>query len=191
MEWVCICAGLMLSWSPSQPPSPFFFLFFSHPPPFFPSRAEWQLHRMETDQIMIPDQRSLVASLPPPSADRDSHDAFPVNPVCIAGFFPEVEIIPSLARPKKIAMMVSACGEDGGGGACGGEFILRSCQLANPVMAQSLHVGGNLPTHTCSRCLSFPRAHAPRARTGGSMSSSPSRRTTCGATRVSWSSSPS
>ncbi|KAJ8409535.1 hypothetical protein AAFF_G00229360 [Aldrovandia affinis] len=55
-------------------------------------------------QILIPLQSVLIPTLPSTGGANPSHDAFPGHWVYLAGFDDTVEILPSLQKPKKIAL---------------------------------------------------------------------------------------
>ncbi|KAF7294192.1 hypothetical protein HMN09_01147600 [Mycena chlorophos] len=54
--------------------------------------------------LIIPLQESLTASLPPTSALESTHQPFPLNAPTFEAFFDEIEIMRSLAKPRKITM---------------------------------------------------------------------------------------
>ncbi|KAG5847372.1 hypothetical protein ANANG_G00125340 [Anguilla anguilla] len=55
-------------------------------------------------QILIPLQSVLIPTLPSTGGANPNHDAFPGHWVYLAGFDDSVEILPSLQKPKKIAL---------------------------------------------------------------------------------------
>ncbi|KAI1796128.1 hypothetical protein LXA43DRAFT_880633 [Ganoderma leucocontextum] len=58
-------------------------------------------------EILIPLQESLTANLPPLSASESTHQPFPVDAPSIASIFDEIEVISSLAKPKKLSILGS------------------------------------------------------------------------------------
>ncbi|KZT71549.1 hypothetical protein DAEQUDRAFT_111495 [Daedalea quercina L-15889] len=63
------------------------------------------LYRLAPSQLIVPLQDSLTANVPPASIMTDSaHQPFPPNAPLIESFLDEVEVMKSLARPKKIAL---------------------------------------------------------------------------------------
>ncbi|KAJ4479010.1 hypothetical protein J3R30DRAFT_3881305 [Lentinula aciculospora] len=54
--------------------------------------------------LIIPLQESLTASLPPASVSDSLHQPFPSNAPTFAGFAEEIEIMHSLAKPRKITI---------------------------------------------------------------------------------------
>ncbi|KAI0938155.1 hypothetical protein AcV7_003428 [Taiwanofungus camphoratus] len=66
------------------------------------------LYRLAPSQLIIPLQESLTASLPPTSSSSDTvHQPFPSDPPTFARFSDEVEIMHSLAKPRKITIQGS------------------------------------------------------------------------------------
>ncbi|KAF5363593.1 hypothetical protein D9756_000300 [Leucocoprinus leucothites] len=55
-------------------------------------------------ELIIPLQESLTASLPPVSADQSAHQPFPANLPMFHEFFDEIDIMRSLAKPRKISI---------------------------------------------------------------------------------------
>ncbi|KAH9938115.1 uncharacterized protein B0H18DRAFT_1080892 [Fomitopsis serialis] len=62
------------------------------------------LYRLAPSQLIIPLQDSLTASVPPASVSDSAHQPFPPNAPTIEAFLDEVEVMKSLAKPKKIAL---------------------------------------------------------------------------------------
>ncbi|KAH9844382.1 uncharacterized protein C8Q71DRAFT_696515 [Rhodofomes roseus] len=62
------------------------------------------LYRLAPSQLIIPLQDSLTASVPPASVADSAHQPFPPNAPTFDSFLDEVEVMKSLARPKKIAL---------------------------------------------------------------------------------------
>ncbi|KAK2190032.1 hypothetical protein NP493_91g01005 [Ridgeia piscesae] len=58
-------------------------------------------------RVMLPLQSLMVVSLPSVDITPASHSPFPGTPVYIAGIEDTIEVLPSLARPKKITMLGS------------------------------------------------------------------------------------
>ncbi|KAJ3568764.1 hypothetical protein NP233_g5503 [Leucocoprinus birnbaumii] len=54
--------------------------------------------------LIIPLQESLTASLPPASADQSTHRPFPSNLPMFSDFYDEIDIMRSLAKPRKISI---------------------------------------------------------------------------------------
>eukprot|EP00698_Gefionella_okellyi_P014990 TRINITY_DN4193_c0_g1_i1.p1 TRINITY_DN4193_c0_g1~~TRINITY_DN4193_c0_g1_i1.p1 ORF type:complete len:1800 (-),score=472.86 TRINITY_DN4193_c0_g1_i1:48-5345(-) len=65
-----------------------------------------QLNRFVPVQLVVPRQTSLAVNVPtgPPSA---RHDAFNSSDPCIQGFSDDVQVLPSLQKPRKIAIIGS------------------------------------------------------------------------------------
>ncbi|RDB19974.1 Serine/threonine-protein kinase atr [Hypsizygus marmoreus] len=57
--------------------------------------------------LIIPLQESLTASLPPLSSSESTHQPFPLNAPTFESFFDEIEIMQSLAKPRKITIQGS------------------------------------------------------------------------------------
>ncbi|KAG6866120.1 hypothetical protein C0991_008428 [Blastosporella zonata] len=57
--------------------------------------------------LIIPLQESLTASLPPTSSAESTHQPFPPNAPTFEKFFDEIEIMRSLAKPRKITIQGS------------------------------------------------------------------------------------
>ncbi|KAI0751060.1 hypothetical protein C8Q80DRAFT_1099585 [Daedaleopsis nitida] len=73
------------------------------------SRTYKDLYRMfkpedPSHDILIPLQESLTANLPPQSASENTHQPFPVDAPTFVSFFDEVEVMNSLAKPKKMSI---------------------------------------------------------------------------------------
>ncbi|RPD66901.1 hypothetical protein L226DRAFT_452477 [Lentinus tigrinus ALCF2SS1-7] len=68
----------------------------------------WKLFKPEdpspAHDILIPLQESLTANMPPQSASDSAHQPFPVDAPTILLFFDEVEVMNSLAKPKKMSI---------------------------------------------------------------------------------------
>ncbi|TFK43883.1 hypothetical protein BDQ12DRAFT_199518 [Crucibulum laeve] len=62
------------------------------------------LSKMVNSDLIIPLQESLTATLPPTSADESTHQPFPPNPPTFHEFFDEINVMTSLARPRKITI---------------------------------------------------------------------------------------
>ncbi|CAK5275112.1 unnamed protein product [Mycena citricolor] len=64
-----------------------------------------ELFQLGTSQLIIPLQESLTASLPPSSAvDESTHQPFDLDVPTFQGFSDEIEIMRSLAKPRKITI---------------------------------------------------------------------------------------
>ncbi|KAJ3740901.1 hypothetical protein DFH05DRAFT_1404822 [Lentinula detonsa] len=63
-----------------------------------------QLASLGKSDLIIPLQESLTASLPPLSSPDSVHQPFPSNAPTFAGFAEEIEIMHSLAKPRKITI---------------------------------------------------------------------------------------
>ncbi|KAJ7130974.1 hypothetical protein C8R46DRAFT_1327841 [Mycena filopes] len=66
---------------------------------YFPS-----LFKLGCSDLIIPLQESLTASLPPTSSSESDHQPFPPNAPTFAEFFDEIEVMRSLAKPRKITI---------------------------------------------------------------------------------------
>ncbi|KAG6891315.1 hypothetical protein C0992_009196 [Termitomyces sp. T32_za158] len=66
-----------------------------------------RLAELGRSPLIIPLQESLTASLPPTSSAESNHQPFPPNAPTFAKFFDEIEIMRSLARPRKITIQGS------------------------------------------------------------------------------------
>ncbi|KZT05577.1 uncharacterized protein LAESUDRAFT_655532 [Laetiporus sulphureus 93-53] len=62
------------------------------------------LLRLAPSQLIIPIQESLIASLPPTSSSDANYQPFPINAPTFARFQDEIDIMRSLARPRKITI---------------------------------------------------------------------------------------
>ncbi|KAI0638446.1 hypothetical protein C8Q77DRAFT_1046895 [Trametes polyzona] len=71
------------------------------------SRVCGDLHRLMPSQALVPVQESLTASIPPSSASDAQHAPFPVNPPTFTRIHDEVEVMSSLAKPKKVTIQGS------------------------------------------------------------------------------------
>ncbi|THU91880.1 hypothetical protein K435DRAFT_967914 [Dendrothele bispora CBS 962.96] len=68
------------------------------------------LKNLNRSELIIPLQESITANLPPPtSSDTSNHHPFPSSAPTFQQFLEEIQIMHSLARPRKI----SVCGSDG------------------------------------------------------------------------------
>ncbi|KZV76007.1 hypothetical protein PENSPDRAFT_570505 [Peniophora sp. CONT] len=66
------------------------------------------LMRLAPSRLILPLQESLVASLPPASSERDSaHKPFPTICPTFAQFHDDIDVMRSLARPRKITILGS------------------------------------------------------------------------------------
>ncbi|OSX59349.1 hypothetical protein POSPLADRAFT_1048687 [Postia placenta MAD-698-R-SB12] len=65
------------------------------------------LERLAPSRLIIPLQESLIATLPPSSAADATHQPFPVDAPTFAKIFDEVEIMRSLAKPRKVTIQGS------------------------------------------------------------------------------------
>ncbi|CCL98247.1 uncharacterized protein FIBRA_00241 [Fibroporia radiculosa] len=63
-----------------------------------------RLFSLAPSQLIIPLQESLTASLPPTSSNEATHRPFPVDAPTFASFQDEIEIMRSLAKPRKITI---------------------------------------------------------------------------------------
>ncbi|KAJ7771049.1 hypothetical protein DFH07DRAFT_734832 [Mycena maculata] len=63
-----------------------------------------RLFRLGRSELIIPLQESLTASLPPTSSLESDHQPFPPNAPTFAEFADEIEIMRSLAKPRKITI---------------------------------------------------------------------------------------
>ncbi|KAH8096675.1 hypothetical protein BXZ70DRAFT_1032531, partial [Cristinia sonorae] len=66
-----------------------------------------RLWKLSTSTLIIPLQESLTASLPPTSSADATHQPFPVDAPTFYKFLDEIEIMKSLARPRKITIQGS------------------------------------------------------------------------------------
>ncbi|KAF9567437.1 hypothetical protein CPC08DRAFT_22231 [Agrocybe pediades] len=67
-----------------------------------------QLRRLGRSNVIIPLQESLTANLPPPNSSEDSvHEPFPLDAPTFQEFADEIEIMKSLAKPRKITILGS------------------------------------------------------------------------------------
>ncbi|EPQ58953.1 hypothetical protein GLOTRDRAFT_70000 [Gloeophyllum trabeum ATCC 11539] len=62
------------------------------------------LRRLVPSRLIIPLQESLTASLPSTSASEATHQPFPLNPPTFQDFYDEIEVMRSLAKPRKITI---------------------------------------------------------------------------------------
>ncbi|KAI0353102.1 hypothetical protein OH77DRAFT_1497585 [Trametes cingulata] len=65
------------------------------------------LQDLMPSEVLIPLQESLTASVPPTSASDAHHNPFPVNAPTFARIHDEVEVMSSMARPKKMTIQGS------------------------------------------------------------------------------------
>lgn len=66
------------------------------------------LMRLAPSALILPLQESLVASLPPASSEKDmTHEPFPHDSPTFAQFYDEIDVMKSLARPRKITILGS------------------------------------------------------------------------------------
>ncbi|VDB97094.1 unnamed protein product [Peniophora sp. CBMAI 1063] len=67
-----------------------------------------KLMNLAPSRLILPLQESLVASLPPTSSEKDSaHQPFPLDCPTFAQFYDEIDVMKSLARPRKITILGS------------------------------------------------------------------------------------
>ncbi|KAG6812100.1 hypothetical protein H0H92_004400 [Tricholoma furcatifolium] len=66
-----------------------------------------RLAELGKSPLIIPLQESLTASLPPTSSAESAHQPFPPNAPTFERFFDEIEIMRSLAKPRKITIQGS------------------------------------------------------------------------------------
>ncbi|KAG7097441.1 hypothetical protein E1B28_004786 [Marasmius oreades] len=62
------------------------------------------LQRLGTSDLLVPLQESLTASLPPTSSAESTHQPFPSDAPTFNGFKDEIEIMSSLAKPRKLTL---------------------------------------------------------------------------------------
>ncbi|KAJ7506601.1 hypothetical protein B0H11DRAFT_1706690 [Mycena galericulata] len=62
------------------------------------------LSKLGRSDLIIPLQESLTASLPPTSSLESHHQPFPLNAPTFAAFADEIEVMRSLAKPRKITI---------------------------------------------------------------------------------------
>ncbi|KAG6850186.1 hypothetical protein H0H93_016614 [Arthromyces matolae] len=70
-------------------------------------RSFKRLAELGKSPLIIPLQESLTASLPPTSSAESNHQPFPLNAPTFEKFFDEIEIMRSLAKPRKITIQGS------------------------------------------------------------------------------------
>ncbi|KAJ6615603.1 hypothetical protein B0H10DRAFT_2220252 [Mycena sp. CBHHK59/15] len=63
-----------------------------------------RLFRLGRSELIIPLQESLTASLPPTSSLESNHQPFPLNAPTFEEFSDEIEVMRSLAKPRKITI---------------------------------------------------------------------------------------
>ncbi|KAL5508165.1 hypothetical protein ACEPAH_5783 [Sanghuangporus vaninii] len=68
----------------------------------FPSLA-----RLAPSPLIVPLQESMTVSLPATSSSQSAHQPFPLDVPTIAAFFDEIDIMKSLAKPRKITLQGS------------------------------------------------------------------------------------
>ncbi|KAI9068446.1 hypothetical protein FKP32DRAFT_1561636 [Trametes sanguinea] len=66
-----------------------------------------KLPRLMPSPIIIPLQESLTANIPPASASDAHHNPFPVNAPTFVAIHDEIEVMSSMARPKKLVIQGS------------------------------------------------------------------------------------
>ncbi|EIN10974.1 hypothetical protein PUNSTDRAFT_63830 [Punctularia strigosozonata HHB-11173 SS5] len=64
-----------------------------------------RLYNLAPSRLIIPLQESLTASLPPTSLSSADHQPFPVNTPAFQEFHDEIEVMRSLAKPRKISIL--------------------------------------------------------------------------------------
>ncbi|KAL0070158.1 hypothetical protein AAF712_002648 [Marasmius tenuissimus] len=62
------------------------------------------LHYLGTSDLLVPLQESLTASLPPTSSSESAHQPFPSDAPTFAGFENDIEVLTSLAKPRKLTL---------------------------------------------------------------------------------------
>ncbi|KAK1226693.1 hypothetical protein PQX77_010337 [Marasmius sp. AFHP31] len=62
------------------------------------------LHYLGTSDLLVPLQESLTASLPPTSSCESAHQPFPSDAPTFAGFENDIEVLTSLAKPRKVTL---------------------------------------------------------------------------------------
>ncbi|RDX53828.1 hypothetical protein OH76DRAFT_1342536 [Lentinus brumalis] len=71
-------------------------------------KSLWKLFKLEdpspAHDILIPLQESLTANMPPQSVADNAHQPFPTDAPTILSFFDDVEVMNSLAKPKKMSI---------------------------------------------------------------------------------------
>ncbi|KIK53267.1 hypothetical protein GYMLUDRAFT_77511 [Collybiopsis luxurians FD-317 M1] len=68
------------------------------------SRDFPRLFKLGKSDLIIPLQESLTASLPPASSSESVHQPFPSDAPTFAGFAEDIEVMHSLAKPRKITI---------------------------------------------------------------------------------------
>ncbi|TCD67266.1 serine/threonine-protein kinase M1 [Steccherinum ochraceum] len=66
-----------------------------------------RLFKLSTSPLIVPLQESLTANLPPTSSTDSTHQPFPVDAPTFAKFYDEIEVMKSLAKPRKITIQGS------------------------------------------------------------------------------------
>ncbi|CAL1700250.1 unnamed protein product [Somion occarium] len=64
-------------------------------------------HSMAPSSLLVPLQESLIATVPPASSSDAQHQPFPNNYPTITSFHDEVDVMSSLAKPRKITLVGS------------------------------------------------------------------------------------
>ncbi|KAF8165694.1 hypothetical protein B0H34DRAFT_690087 [Crassisporium funariophilum] len=62
------------------------------------------LKSLGRSELIIPLQESLTVTLPPPASNESTHQPFPLNAPMFKDFYDEVEVMKSLAKPRKITI---------------------------------------------------------------------------------------
>ncbi|EJU06214.1 hypothetical protein DACRYDRAFT_112961 [Dacryopinax primogenitus] len=68
------------------------------------SRQCRELRKITPSHLILPLQESMTVTLPPASADQDQHKPFPHQAPIIHEFLDEVEVMKSLAKPRKLTI---------------------------------------------------------------------------------------
>ncbi|KAI0650476.1 hypothetical protein C8Q79DRAFT_901502 [Trametes meyenii] len=71
------------------------------------SRVCGDLQRLIPSQVIIPLQESLTASVPPTSSSDAQHHPFPLNAPTFVRIHDEIEVMTSMAKPKKLTIQGS------------------------------------------------------------------------------------
>ncbi|KAI0832693.1 hypothetical protein BC628DRAFT_1309839 [Trametes gibbosa] len=75
--------------------------------PLYMSRVCAEVQRLMPSQVLIPLQESLTASVPPSSASDAQHIPFPINAPMFTRINDELEVMSSMAKPKKMTIQGS------------------------------------------------------------------------------------
>ncbi|KAH9855081.1 hypothetical protein C2E23DRAFT_725567 [Lenzites betulinus] len=75
--------------------------------PLYMSRVCAEVLRLMPSQVLIPLQESLTASVPPSSASDAQHNPFPINAPMFTRINDELEVMSSMAKPKKMTIQGS------------------------------------------------------------------------------------